>query len=87
MDIAYKMEKGNYSCTAVLPDAKYIDKAEITTGRFINENDVTNATRVAVIGRLVEEDLFITESAIGKYPSETVMIMNRIIEQSDPDHC
>jgi putative ABC transport system permease protein len=69
MDIAYKMEKGNYSCTAVLPDAKYIDKAEITTGRFINENDVANATRVAVIGRLVEEDLFITESAIGKYIS------------------
>ncbi len=69
MDIAYKMEKGNYSCTAVLPDAKYIDKAEITNGRFINENDVANATRVAVIGRLVEEDLFITESAIGKYVS------------------
>ncbi len=69
MDIAYKMEKGNYSCTAVLPDAKYIDKAQITNGRFINENDVANATRVAVIGRLVEEDLFITESAIGKYVS------------------
>tara|TARA_B110001450_G_scaffold178011_1_gene166289 strand:+ start:341 stop:1576 length:1236 start_codon:yes stop_codon:yes gene_type:complete len=69
MDIAYKMEKGNYSCTAVMPDAKYIDKAEITTGRFINENDVANRTKVAVIGRLVEEDLFITESAIGKYIS------------------
>ncbi len=69
MNIAYKMEKGNYSCTAVMPDAKYIDKAVVTKGRFINENDVANATRVAVIGRLVEEDLFITEPAVGKYIS------------------
>lgn len=67
MDIAYKMEKENYSCIAVLPDARYIDKAEIIKGRFINEKDVADANRVAVIGRLVEEDLFIIESALGKY--------------------
>jgi putative ABC transport system permease protein len=69
MDLAYKMEKGNYTCTAVMPDARYIDKAIVSEGRFINENDVANNTRVAVIGRLVAEDLFSTESALGKYVS------------------
>ncbi len=36
-------------------------------GRYINEKDVLNKTRVTVIGRLVEEDLFKTEKALGKF--------------------
>jgi putative ABC transport system permease protein len=69
MDLAYKMEKGNYSCIAVMPDAQYIDKAKIIDGRFINEKDVAKRTKVAVIGRLVKEDLFSSGSALGKYVS------------------
>jgi putative ABC transport system permease protein len=59
MDLTYRMEKGNYSSTGVFPEAKNIDKAKVVRGRFINTNDIVNKNKVAVIGRLVEEDLFL----------------------------
>ena len=36
-------------------------------GRYINQRDVDERTKVVVIGRLVEEDLFAKTIAIGKY--------------------
>ena len=36
-------------------------------GRYVNEDDITNRTKYAVIGRLVEKDLFVEEDALGKY--------------------
>ncbi len=36
-------------------------------GRYINEKDIEDKTKYAVIGRLVEQDLFGTKNAIDKY--------------------
>jgi len=36
-------------------------------GRFINQRDLNEKTKVIVIGRLVEEDLFLKTKALGKY--------------------
>lgn len=36
-------------------------------GRYINYSDVNDKTKYAVIGRLVEQDLFDGEDALGKY--------------------
>ena len=36
-------------------------------GRYINEADIFNKERNVVIGRLVKQDLFGSENAIGKY--------------------
>jgi len=70
----YKSEYGNYSLRAVHPSHQYLEKTDIDKGRYVNENDIKTDARVAVIGRLVEKDLFGKEDAIGKYFS-----MNKII--------
>lgn len=63
----FRNEKNNYSVRAVHPDHQYLEKTIIDQGRYINELDVINHTKVAVIGRLVEEDLFLKTTALGKY--------------------
>ena len=60
-------EKGSYNVTGVSPDYQFIEKIEIKEGRFLNLNDYNKNKKVIVIGRLVEEDLFLKTSAIGKY--------------------
>ena len=67
VNASYKNEKNNYSLIAVHPDYQFVEKNLIKEGRYINLNDLENRTKVIVLGRLVEEDLFINESAIGKY--------------------
>ncbi|WP_111307668.1 ABC transporter permease [Confluentibacter sediminis] len=67
VNAAYKTEKNSYSLIAVYPDYQFVEKNEIKEGRYINQNDLDNKSKVIVIGRLVEKDLFIQESAIGKY--------------------
>lgn len=63
----FRNEKNNYSVRAVHPDHQYLEKTIIDQGRYINEMDVIDHTKVIVIGRLVEEDLFLRTTALGKY--------------------
>lgn len=65
--VSYKNQKGGYSVAGVSPDYQYIEKAEIKDGRFVSLKDINSKDKVCVIGRLVEEDLFLKESAVGKY--------------------
>lgn len=67
VNASYKNEKNSYSLVAVHPDHQFVEKNIIKEGRYINQNDLENRTKIIVIGRLVEEDLFIKESALGKY--------------------
>ena len=64
---SYKGEKNNYSLIGVNPDHQFIEKSELVSGRFINQRDLQESTKVIVIGRLVKEDLFKTEKVIGEY--------------------
>jgi putative ABC transport system permease protein len=63
----YKNEYGDYSVRAVHPSHQYLERTKIEKGRFVNANDLRTDARIAVIGRLVEKDLFGKEDAIGKY--------------------
>lgn len=65
--VKYNNESNNYTTRAVGPAHQYNEKTIIMKGRYINEDDIENRTRYAVIGRLVEIDLFGNEDAIGKY--------------------
>ncbi len=63
----YKNESGSYTARAVHPDHQFLEKTIITDGRFINNRDIKNKSRSIVIGRLVAQDLFKKEDALGKF--------------------
>jgi len=62
----YKKETGSYSVRAVLPAHKLIEKTIISSGRYLNQNDVDKKLKVVVIGRKIKEDLFVDINPIGK---------------------
>jgi len=62
----YKGEQNNYTFRAVYPNYLFLESAEIESGRFINMLDLQKKSKVIVVGRLVEKDLFGQLSALGK---------------------
>ncbi len=64
---SFRNEQNTYDLRAVHPDHQFLEKTKIKEGRYINQNDLENKTKVAIIGRLVEEDLFLKTTALGKY--------------------
>ncbi|MDH3698568.1 MAG: ABC transporter permease, partial [Flavobacteriaceae bacterium] len=65
--VAYKEESNNYTTRAVGPGHQFSEKTIMMKGRYLNEEDIKNKTKYAVIGRLVEKDLFGDKNAMGKY--------------------
>ena len=65
--IKFKNKSNNYGLRAVAPGHQFAEKTILMKGRFINNQDVINKTKYVVIGRLVEDDLFDGEDALGKY--------------------
>lgn len=66
-NVIYKNKSNSYSFRGVGPSHQFSEKTIIMKGRYIDDEDVKNKTKYAVIGRLVEKDLFGNESALGKY--------------------
>tara|TARA_B100000795_G_C22794059_1_gene438441 strand:+ start:198 stop:1430 length:1233 start_codon:yes stop_codon:yes gene_type:complete len=64
--ISYKNKQDNYSITAVHPDHQFLEKTIITEGRYINQLDINESSKVIVIGRLVKSDLFGQKPTLGK---------------------
>lgn len=64
---SFRNEQSSYSLRAVHPDHQFLEKTMIRDGRYINQGDIQNRTKVVVIGKLVEEDLFLKTTALGKY--------------------
>ena len=64
--LKYKNEAGNYSVRAVNPDHQFLEKTIIDEGRYLNERDLNEKTKVIVIGRLIKQDLFGEKPALGK---------------------
>ena len=65
--VAYREESNNYNTRAVGPAHQEAEKTIMMKGRYLNEEDIKNKTKYAVIGRLVEEDLFGDRNSIGKF--------------------
>jgi len=65
--VVYKKETGNYNVLGVYPDNQFIENASIVSGRFINQSDIDNYEKIAVIGQKIASDLFLNdEDPIGK---------------------
>lgn len=67
VNVRYKNESGSYSARAVMPDHQFLENTMITKGRYINNEDIKNKYRYAVIGRLVEKDIYRNEDALGTF--------------------
>ncbi|WP_299891400.1 ABC transporter permease [uncultured Lacinutrix sp.] len=67
VNASFRNEKNSYTVRACHPDHQYLENTKVTYGRFLNQSDMENKTKVVVIGRLVEEDLFIKTTPVGKY--------------------
>lgn len=65
--IRYKNQSNTYPVRAVGPSHQAVEKTLVTKGRFINQSDVKNRTKNAVIGRLVAQDLFGKSQPMGQY--------------------
>ena len=65
-NVAYKNNQDNYNFRAVHPDHQFLEKTLIEEGRYINQIDIDEASKVIVIGRLVKSDLFGEKPALGK---------------------
>ncbi|MBT8321334.1 MAG: ABC transporter permease [Eudoraea sp.] len=66
--INYGKESLSYGLQGVSPDFQFVENARIIEGRFINENDAANTTKVAVIGYKIKLDVFRSvETPIGEF--------------------
>ena len=66
-NVSYKNKQDNFSIRAVHPDHQFLEKTKIDEGRYINQLDINQASKVIVIGRLVKSDLFGERPALGRY--------------------
>ena len=64
--LKYKNEANSYSVRAVHPDHQFLEKTMIDKGRYLNEKDLQERSKVIVIGRLIKADLFGEKPALGK---------------------
>lgn len=64
--LRYQDKNLGYSVRAVHPDMKYIENILITDGRFLNPEDQKQIRKVAVIGKIVKDDVFGDDDAVGK---------------------
>ena len=64
--IRYGKETGTFDVRSVHPDHQYLEKTIMTEGRFLNDVDIREYRKVAVIGLLVRDALFKKEDPIDK---------------------
>ena len=67
LTVSYGKENGSFDVRCVHPDHLYLENTIMTRGRFIDNLDVKEYRKVAVVGKLVERDLFKGKEPIGQY--------------------
>lgn len=64
--VNYKGETGNYRLEGVSPDQQFIENASLTSGRYLNQDDMDESRKVAIIGYVIQKDLFKGKDPIGE---------------------
>lgn len=65
--VIFNNESNSYSFVGVGPAHQISEKTIMMKGRYINDMDVKEKSKYAVIGRLVENDLFKDKNALGEH--------------------
>mgnify|MGYP002713041301 CR=1 FL=1 len=66
-NVIYNNKTGNFSVYGDYPGYIRIQKVDIAKGRYLNDKDIADERKIAVIGRNVKDVLFEDEDPIGKY--------------------
>lgn len=66
-NVEYNNKAGAFSVNGDIPDIKKVYLWKVPNGRFINETDMENQRKVAVIGTRVRDVLFEGKDPIGEY--------------------
>ena len=64
--VSYKDQSGNYRVEGAYPDQQFIENETMVSGRFINQSDLNQSAKVAVIGNQMKLDLFKEVDPIGE---------------------
>ncbi len=84
-NVVYEEETGTYRVEGVHPDYQFIENASMVKGRFVNQLDINNYEKSAVIGNKVAVDLFKNgEEPLGKNINISGSIYKVVGVYSDP---
>ncbi|MEL6986764.1 MAG: ABC transporter permease, partial [Bacteroidota bacterium] len=81
--VTYKDKSYAYNVRAVHPGHKVLENTIIEKGRYLNDNDIDEFSKVTVIGKIVRQNLFGDEDPIGKYINIGDIVYKVIGEFSD----
>ena len=65
--VTYGAKNASFDVRSVNPGHQFIEKTIITSGRYINETDIDQHRKIAVIGKPIEEFFFGKTSSLGEY--------------------
>ncbi|MCG8334278.1 MAG: ABC transporter permease [Proteobacteria bacterium] len=82
--IVYGRESGNYSIWAVHHEHRYIERSIPQSGRMLNQSDIDQFKKVALIGKEIEKELFAGKSAVGEYFQINGLVFRVVGVFSDP---
>ena len=64
--VNYKEESGNFSVQGIHPGYQFIENSEMMAGRFINEDDISNINKIAIISNKIKRELFKDENPLNQ---------------------
>lgn len=67
VEISYENEIGDYNIRCVHPGHQQLENTGIYTGRYINQADLNQYRKVAIIGKKIKEDFLGGREAIGEF--------------------
>ncbi|MCP4439285.1 MAG: ABC transporter permease [Aureispira sp.] len=65
--ITYKNQNYNFSVRSVHPDHVILENTILKTGRYINQLDLNEFRKSAVIGRVIKKEIFGDENPVGEW--------------------
>jgi len=65
--VSYGSKRSSFNILGVHPDHQFLEKTLLTRGRFLDDSDLAEKRKVAVIGSKVREILFGSRDPIGEY--------------------
>jgi putative ABC transport system permease protein len=65
--VRYRDKSSGFDIRGTHPDHRYLEKTTMVNGRFLNDTDIRERRKVAVIGRKVQELLFGDQDPVGEF--------------------